>query len=388
MWDGLWAYHNRQKEVDFGYRATHEVARASKSIIEGYYGKAPVHAYFAGCSNGGRQALMEAMRYPQDFDGILCGAPSLDFTGLMCVHASWIIKANRGADGKPIIGLDKLELITKAVYSECDGQDGLTDGIIADPRKVKFDPKSLLCKGADTANCLTAEQVTVLEKFYGGAKDSSGKQLYPGGMAIGSESFWDIWIIGGAPSPYGGTMPALLTLFNDGFLRYLAFDTDPDSSYDPNSFNLDTDPAKLKTMSGILDALSPDLSKFKERGGKMIMNQGWADPAVTPFRTVDYYDSVTAKMGGLEKTQEFFRLFMVPGMSHGQIPPGRGPDDFDPLTALENWIEKGVTPETIIASQKDKEGKLLRTRPLHPYPKAAKYKGTGSPDDASNFVAE
>jgi feruloyl esterase len=387
MFDGTWAYNARQKEIDFGYRGTHEVCRVAKEITKAYYGESPAHSYFAGCSNGGRQGMVEAQRYPKDFDGIISGAPALNWMGLVGTHGSWIIQANRGPNGKPIIDHEQLAVISKAVYEKCDGADGVVDGIIVDPQKCSFEAESLLCEGAETENCLTPEQVVTLKKFYGGAKDSSGKQLYPGGLPVGSETFWGLWIIGGKPGPYGGILPALMTMLTNAHLKYTAFEADC-SNCSPYSFDFDVDPAKTEYMASILNATSPDLTKFKEAGGKLIMYQGWADPAVTPFMTVAYYQSVVDKMGGLEKSEDFIRLYMIPGMAHCQIPPGVGPDRFDLLAPLEDWVEKGVAPTRVIASQIAKDGKVVRTRPLCVFPKVSKYKGSGSTDDAANFICE
>ena len=380
VFDGVWAYYNRQGEIDWGYRSIHEVTRVAKTIITEYYGKPAAYVYFHGCSTGGRQAAMEAWKYPEDFDGIICGAPALDYTGLVATLFSWIVQANRDAEGKIILDHTKLKLLIDAVYTECDGKDGLVDGIIDDPRKCSFRPEKLLCQGSETENCLTPEQVVALKKLYGGPKNSSGKQLYPGGLPVGSEPFWFLWVTG------RGKGPGLIELFNVDFLKYMAFETDPDSTYDPYAFNFDSDPPRLDFMAKIYNATNPDLTKFKEKGGKMILYHGWADSIVTPWLTVDYYGSVVKKMGGLEQTQEFFRLFMVPGMDHCSILPGKGPDKLDVLTALESWVEKGMAPAHIIASQVTKEGKVIRTRPICAYPEGAKYKGSGSQDDASNFT--
>jgi len=384
MMDGKWAYHARQQEIDFGYRATHEVCRVAKAVIQAYYGQPPRFSYFAGCSNGGRQALMEAIRYPEDFNGIICGAPALDFTGLIGINGTYLMQANRGEGEKPVIDWEDLDLIGQAVYAACDAIDGLKDGIIVDPRRCNFDPQSLICKGAAGGACLTPEQVITLKKFYGGAKDSKGNQLYPGGLPIGSESFWGLWIIGGRPGPYGGIMPALMSMFSTDGIKYLVHETDC-ASCSPYQFDFDSDPASLSFMADILNATATDLSKFKKAGGRMIMYQGWADPAVTPLRTTVYYEDVVKAMGGLEQTIDFFRLYMVPGMAHCQIPRGVGPDYFDLLKPLEDWVEKGQAPNEIIASQQDKEGKITRTRPLCVYPEVAMYNGTGNPDQAASF---
>jgi len=379
VWDGTWAYYDRQKEIDWGYRSIHEVTRVAKEIVKAYYGKAPEYAYFHGCSTGGRQAVMEAWKYPEDFHGIISGAPALDYTGLVATACSWIVQANRDAQGKIILDHTKLKLLADAVYESCDEKDGLADGIIADPRNCSFDPESLLCRGSETPDCLTPEQVVTLKKLYGGPKNSAGKQLYPGGLPMGSEPFWFLWVTG------SGKGPGLIELFNVDFVKYMAFESDPDSSYNPYSFDFDTDPPRLEFMGKIYNATNPDLTKFKERGGKLIMYHGWADSIVPPFLTIDYYEAVADKMGGLPQTIDFFRLFLVPGMDHCAILPGKGPDKLDPLTALEEWVEKGIAPDQIMATQTTKEGKVVRTRPICAYPKAAKYKGTGSVDEGQNF---
>ena len=380
VYDGTWAYYNRQGEIDWGYRSIHEVQRVARAVIKAYYGKNPDYAYFAGCSTGGRQAVMEAWKYPDDFDGIIAGAPALDYTGLVATFFSWVVQANRDPEGKTILDHSKLKLLIDAVYQECDAIDGLKDGIIDDPRKCTFDPESLLCHGSETEPCLTPEQVVALKKLYSGPKNSAGMQLYPGGLPYGSEPFWSLWVTG------SGKNPGLIELFNINFLKYMAFETDPDSSYDHYKFNFDSDPPKLAFMGEIYNATNPDLSKFREKGGKLILYHGWADSIVTPLFTINYYESVIDKMGGLEQTQDFFRLFMVPGMDHCSILPGKGPDDFDVLTALENWVEKDVAPERIVASKLSADKEVIRTRPLCPYPRISKYKGTGSVDSADNFT--
>ena len=380
IFDAVWAYNNRQLEIDWAYRAVHEMARLPKELIKAYYGKAPDYSYFAGCSTGGRQAAMEAQRFPEDFDGIICGAPDLNDTGLLTL-LTWFYQANRDNGGKRILHQSKLKLISDAIYAECDGKDGLVDGTIDDPRKCNFKPESLLCQGAPTDNCLTPEEVVVLKKFYEGVKDSSGKQLFPGGLPYGSEPFWFLWVIG------KGDAPSLNDMFCEHGLKYKLFEKDPGSTYSPMDFNFDRDPPRIEFMGKIYNATNPDLSKFKKKGGKLLMYHGWADSIVNPFYTIEYYESVVKKMGGLEETQDFFRLFMVPGMDHCSILPGKGPDQFDFLTALENWVETDQAPDKIIGSQLDKDKKkVVRTRPMCPYPKAAKYKGPGSLDDAANFI--
>jgi feruloyl esterase len=378
--DAVWAYNNRQLEIDWGYRAVHEMARVPKELIQAYYGKKANYSYFAGCSTGGRQAGMEAQKFPEDFDGIISGAPDLNDTGLMLL-LTWFYQANRDSHGKKILHQSRVKLVRDAVYAECDGKDGLVDGTINDPRNCDFKPESLLCKGSDTENCLSPEEIIVLKKFYGGVRNSAGELLFPGGMPLGSEPFWNLWAIG------KGDAPGINDMFVEHVLRYKIFEADPGPTYSPMDFNFDRDPARMAFMGKIYNATNPNLSKFKKKGGKLLMYHGWADAIVIPHYSVEYYEKVVEEMGGLENTQDFFRLFMVPGMDHCSILPGTGPDQFDFLTELENWVEKGQPPERIIGSQLDKERKkVVRTRPMCPYPKMAKYKGSGSIDDAANFV--
>jgi feruloyl esterase len=381
--DGRWAYHNRLAEWDWGQRAVTETARVTKLVIKAYYGADPKKSYFAGCSTGGRMANMEAWKYPNDFDGILSGAPALDYTGLVGTACAWVTQANTGPDGKDILPVAKVKAIEKAVYQACDAKDGLKDGLIDDPRKCDFQPGSLKCKSADGPDCLTEAEVKVLEKWYGGAKNSRGDQLYPGGIPMGSEPYWSLWLTGDGKG--GGR---LIPAFGRDFLRYMAFPEDPGDTYTVLDFDFDKDPPRLSLMAQIYNATGTDLSKFKARGGKLLMYHGWADAIVTPQLTVDWYGGVEKDMGGRQGTQEFLRLFMIPGMDHCGLQPGPGITqmEFDPLTALEKWVEEGVAPDVLLATKKDKDGKTLWTRPLCTYPKVAKYKGTGDPTDGANFA--
>jgi feruloyl esterase len=279
-----------------------------------------------------------------------------------------------------IIQYPKLKLIADAVYAAGDEQDGLKDGTIDDPRKVNFDPESLLCKGSDTKGCLTKAEVEVLKKFYGELKNSKGEIIFTGNLPLGSEPFWGLWVA------RKGGKPGLNDLFVSEGLKYKFFEKDPGPTYDPMEFDFDRDPAKMEALGKIYNATNPDLTKFKKKGGKLLMYHGWADSIVLPFFTVEYYESVIKKMGGLQNTQDFFRLFMVPGMDHCSILPGKGPDQFDFLTSLENWVEKGVAPGYVMGTQVKKDGQVVRTRPICAFPKIAKYKGTGSIDDAANFT--
>lgn len=372
---------NRQKLLDYAFRAVHITAETSKRIIRDYYGSAPARSYFDGCSTGGRQGLISAQRFPDDFDGIVVGAPVLDFTGTMTNYVAMV----RALEAAPV-PLEKLKIIAERVYAKCDGADGLLDGLITDPRQCDFDPAKELpicANDVDGKDCFTSAQIRTLNVIYRGA-ESGGKRIFFG-QPVGAEieapsqggvaSIWANWII-------ARTGRTISYNFAETFFRYLAF-TKPDPNYDFKSFNLETDLPKLQAISVILDAKNTDLSRFKARGGKIVMYYGWADTALNPLMGVDYYEKLSARFGA--STTDFFRLFMVPGMAHCR--GGVGTDQCDFLTALVEWVEKGVAPKQIVASQ-SRDGKVVRTRPLCPYPQVAKRKGNSNPDDAQSFVCE
>jgi hypothetical protein len=354
VWDGRWALNNRDAEIDWGHRAAHVTAEASKALVQAFYGNGARYSYFAGCSTGGRMASMEASRYPDDFDGIVNGAPALDYTGLVATHLAWVVQANTDASGKAILQPLAMKLVAAAVYAACDSVDGSKDGLIDDPRACTWQPGSLACR-AEATGCLSPAEVQVLERWYGGVKDSRGRALYPGGIPLGSEPYWPAWL-GGSPS--------VGRRFADDFLRYMAFADDPGESYTALGFDFGRDPARLATMGAVYNADSPDLTAFRKRGGRMIMYHGWADPLVTPFKTLDYFAKASAKLG--KDANETVRLFMLPGYDHCGLQQGPGAGDsekdIDWLTALENWVEKGLAPETIRMTRHDSAGGVMWTR--------------------------
>jgi feruloyl esterase len=370
---------NRQKLLDYAFRAVHLTAETSKRIIRTYYGNAPDKSYFDGCSTGGRQGLISAQRFPDDFDGIVVGAPVLNFTGTMTNYV-WNERALATAPITP----EKLKKLAARIYAKCDGLDGLTDGLITDPRRCPFDPAKDLpvCAGDTTGvDCFTNAEISTLTAIYGGA-ESGGKRIFYGQPVSaeiemptpnGLQSGWANWII--APN-----RRTISLNFAETFFRYLAW-SKPDPNYELKSFNFESDPARLQTISNLLDAKNPDLSRFKARGGKIVMYFGWADTALNPLMGIDYFEQVNARFGS--SRSEFFRLFMVPGMAHCR--GGVGTDQFDCLTALVEWVEKGAAPDQLVASQSN-AGNVIRTRPLCPYPQVARYNGAGSHDDAKNFV--
>lgn len=367
---------DRQKLLDYAFRSLHMTAETAKMVLRAYYGAPPSKSYFEGCSTGGRQALILAQRFPNDFDGITAGAPVLNFTGTM-VRFVQVAKALREAP----ISAAKLPTLAARIYDKCDAVDGIKDGIIDDPRKCDFQPARDLprCEaGADRPDCFTAAQAGALEKIYAEVK-SQGKTIFPGwpvgseGLSTSGRSGWDPWTI-----HEGGQTSGMF--FGEGFFKYMAAEK-PDPNYDIYSFDLDKDTPKLQTIHQILDATDTDLSKFRDRGGRLFMYFGWADPALNPMMGVEYYESVMKRMG--PATTDFFRLFMVPGMLH--CSNGPGPDQFDTLGALSAWVENGTAPDAVRAT-KTSGGKVTRSRVLCAYPEVAKWKGTGSTDDAANFT--
>jgi feruloyl esterase len=374
---GTFIMTNPQKAIDYAYRAVHLTASTAKDMTKDYYGKPVSRAYWNSCSNGGRQGLIEAQRFPDDFDGIVANAPWVDQTGFT-IGAMWNQKAMTEAPVTPA----KLALVADKVMAKCDAIDGLKDGLIDDPRKCNFDPSRDVpaCKaGNDGADCLTAGQAAAIAKIYSGPS-SNGKPFFPGYMP-GSEavvppggSGWLNLIV----SPQPSAKPADFNLA-EGTMRYLALKP-PQPEYDFKTFDFDRDIHLLDDWGKLADAKNTDLSKFRSRGGKLLMTYGWADSILEPMMGVNYYEQVLAKNG--PETTKFFRLFMVPGMAH--CGGGIGPDRNDAMTAMIDWVEKGSAPSSIVASRVV-NNQVVRTRPLCPYPQVARYSGQGSIDDAANF---
>jgi feruloyl esterase len=367
--DGRWAWNNRLAENDWGWRGVAETARVSKVLLAAYYGRPQQKAYFAGCSTGGRMALMAAQRFPADFDGIIAGAPALDYTGLVATHGAWVTQANLRPDGTEILDRSKVALVAAAVVEACDARDGRTDGLIDDPSTCDWQPARLACGTEADATCLTAEEIGVLGKWYAGPTDSNGRRMYPGGIPKGSEPHWPLWLTGRP----GDQTPGLVPLFAQDFLRYMAFAEDPGETYRVQDFDFERDPPRLAPMGAIYNADNPDLTAFARRGGKLIIYHGWADPIVTPWRTLQYVEDVQRRMGGLSQTESFLRLFMLPGFDHCGMQTGPGANDagFDPLPALEAWVERGVAPDSIPSARVGVDGAAAWSRPVCPYPKPA-----------------
>jgi len=363
-----------EKLIDYGHRAIHVMTDASKLIIRNATGRFAERSYFVGCSAGGQQALSEAQRYPEDYDGIVAGDPANNrIRQTFGFLSSWM--ATHAADGKPLFTQPKLALLTKSAVDACDGLDGLKDGIIDDPRRCHFDPAKLLCKtGVDDATCLTAPQVDAAKKMYEGTKNPRTGEVIFTGWPRGSEGFGES--AGQSWRQYVVDPPEPMRV---GFFRYWLFH---DPNWDYRTIDWDRDLAYAEQKLPFMAAVEKDLTPFKKHGGKLLMYTGWADPVVPPQDTAAYYEGVVKAMGGLAPTRDFYRFFTAPGMGH--CAGGPGPNQFDAIGALEQWVEKGTAPDKLIATHST-NGKIDRTRPLCTYPLVARYKGTGNSDEAANF---
>lgn len=387
--DTAWG-SNRAKEIDYGHRGTHATAVAAKALTASYFNRAPVHAYFNGCSNGGRQALMEVQRYPGDFDGIIAGDPA---TGTPMQVGRALVFQHMLAAQENYLPIEKVELLSRATLAACDATDGLKDGLITDPRLCTFKPQTLACKGADGPDCLTGGQLETVIRMYSGVKLPNG-ETYTSGFPVGHEggaTGWQAWTIGKEPPTkqadgslaFGTAQPSGFNLSEQN-MRFLALDDD-DPSFQWRALRFPQDLPRLKTMSEILSPLDADLMPYKNGGGKIILYHGWADPAISALGTVAYYDKMTKEVGGAAQAEAFSRLYLVPGMHH--CTGGPGPNQFDMLTTLEDWVERGVAPARVVASHQT-NATVDRTRPLCPHPQVARYTGSGSIDDAANFTCE
>jgi feruloyl esterase len=362
--------NGHRKFLDFAYLSVHETAVLAKQVIQAYYGAAPRYSYWVGCSTGGRQGLQEAQRYPEDFDGLVVGAPGLFNTG-NSMRRIWI---GQTQVGEGVIRAEQLPVLTKAIYEKCDALDGLKDGLIDDPRACRFDSAKDIPRcaaGAAGTDCFTSAQIASLAKIYGGVHDSKGNQLFPGEL-VGSEPMWPDNFI----APDKTVLPRA-----ESQMKFAMLEPPPGPSWNFRMFNFDTDPPRLAAAAAALNARNPDLAPLKKRGGKIVQYAGWADQQVNPLPGIEYYETVSKRMGAAE-TRDFYRLFMVPGMFHCSGGPGCGNADW--LAAAMTWVEKGEAPGQIFGAHRE-AGNTTRTRPLCPYPQVARYKGTGSVDDAANF---
>jgi feruloyl esterase len=399
---GTFAVGHPEKVIDFGYRAVHDTAQQAKAIATAFYGTPPSRSYFVGCSDGGREALMEAQRFPEDFDGIIAGAPANDWSHLFTSFV-WNELALTKDDAHRI-PTAKLPVIQKAVVAACDASDGLTDGLVSNPLACRVDPAVLACKAVDSSDCLTAPQVETLKALYAGPKNPrTGEQIYPGLVTSGVEALpanWPLWIWGAAPgrSAQSG--------FGSSYYRDVVFER---ATWEIRSMDFDRDVRTSDSKAGpLLDATNPDLRSFRAKGGRLLQYHGWGDAAISARSSIDYYEAVRSFMSQApdprstsKSVEDFYRLFMVPGMAHcgGGVGPVRfgndanstTPSSSDPerdmFAALERWVERGVAPDRLIGSgPASLDPAMTMTRPLCPYPQQALYRGAGDTNDAANFV--
>jgi Tannase and feruloyl esterase len=379
-----WMRNNLQSQVDFAYRAAHLTALAGKAIVEWVYGKKPTWSYFMGCSGGGRQAMMEAQRFPGDFDGIVAGAPALATTGVY-MTSLWNWRAFITPNG-PLLRQSEIDLLHQAALQQCELDDVVKDGLIADPRACHFDPAQLLCKSGRNQACLSEKQLEAVQKLYRGPRTSAGYQIYPPSVLPGSERAWL------------KTFPTLGGFLADqyGLLRY------PGGALPVklSDFDFDRDHNRLGMARALWEAVNPDLRTFKAAGGKLLLYAGWNDVVEGPLRDIDYYETANRVMGGRAVTQDFFRLFVIPGMNH--CTGGEGAFAVDYLSYIEAWVEKERAPDVLIGAhvppfRNGYDGLSLEyplnpalpvsfTRPVYPFPVLAKYRGNGDPNDAASFA--
>jgi len=384
--DASWASGRPDLIEDFGHRALHLTTVNAKQVTTAFYSAPPIYSYYVGCSKGGQQGLMEAQRYPDDFDGIIAGDPANAWTRFYAGSHLWYSQAMLDDEGS-YIPPAKLPALGDAVNVACDAIDGIEDGILQNPLACNFQPSTLTCPaGTDNNSCLTPKQVSAVEKIWSGVTNSAGELIYPG-LVPGGESApggWSTWVTGSEP------YRSLHWRGGEGFFRWFVFD---DADWDFRSFDFDKDlEYALEKVGSAVDSDDPDLRRFRDNGAKLIVYHGWSDADISPVASINYFDSVVDVIAddtravnwqsALAQTQDFFRLFMVPGMGH--CAGGPGPDRFDALTALENWVERDIAPESIIAS-KIVGGEVVRTRPLCVYPEVANYNGSGNTDEAANF---
>jgi Tannase and feruloyl esterase len=380
--DGIWAANAPELQEDFGWRSNHVVTLIAKAITTQYYGKPIKHSYMAGNSKGGQAVLLEAQRFPEDFDGLMPSAPVYDYTGRNTSAAAWFAQAVNDGRGGSVLNAAAAQAVHKSVLEHCGAQAGVEEGLVTDPTSCKWQPEMIACaSGSSGHDCLDARQVAAVKRLMTPATNSKGEVVYAYPYIPGTETQWEGWNYFGRPNP--GYPPRFANMELPGqYVKYFVDEKIRENAGALN-FNFDRDPTTLARSRRIYDASSFDLRAFKARGGKILMWHGWADGAIVATSSIGYYEGVTQLMGGRRQTEDFFRLFLVPGVHHGGGGPGF--TEFDSLTALENWVEKGQAPEKLIAG-KLSNGIVERTRPVFAYPILARYSGKGDPKQAESFV--
>jgi feruloyl esterase len=401
--DARWATGHPEKLVDYGDRAVHLTALAAQALVEAYYGERARHTYFTGCSDGGRESLMEAQRYPGDFDGYLVGAPGIDIPNTL-ISSAGAVQALEALPAAEKIGAAQLTALAKAGMERCDALDGLSDGVIEDPRICRFKPSELICKDTKSSSCLTPGQAAAVQKIYDGPKNpATGDSLAPGRFTtVGTEDrTWPVILVA---TPFGPPLVSILP----GALGQLLYGSDA------AVLDLTAATRDAHSLGPVMNSDNPDLRAARAAGKKIIHYHGWPDPNISPEYSLLYFEAVQKALRS--DTRDFYRLFMAPGMAHcaggvgpvwisgfGVSPGNRDgaadnsarplPPEFDMVSALERWVEQGAAPERFVMTEYRAEGPgipadgtpVKRTRPICPYPQTAVYAGTGSTDDATNF---
>lgn len=385
--DDRWAWNAPEREEQVSHRAVHATTLLARALIAAFYGERAQYAYFRGCALGGSQGLAAAQRYPEDFDGIIAGAPFQQ--GLSVPHMIWADRVNTDAEGAPLLRGEQIGLLHHAVLAACDAADGIVDGIVGDPERCTFDPATLLCREGEQDDCLDGTQVEAARRIYSGPLTSSEHRLALFGAAPGSEFTWATQLIGreGAAPPY--------RVIGEQWLRYHAFEPDPPQDAPPGGFDFDRDPARLAASISRI-GFEPDLDAFQRRDGRLIIHHGWADELLQPAHTIEYWRRAVHASGGEEELATFARLFLLPGVQHCGGGPGAG--DVDYLTAIERWVEQDEAPDMLIAwrtrasvsvsvrqPQFPLAGEVLLKRPVFPYPDVARYRGDGDAQDPAQF---
>ena len=372
--DASWALNNLERQVNFGYLAVHRTAETAKAILRHYYGTTEKRSYFAGCSNGGRQAVMEAQRFPDDFDGIVAGAPALDFVGIAAQFVKDIqaVFPDPRNLSTPMFTPETLKSVEAQIVEKCDAVDRVKDGLLEDPRRCNIDIAGL--------TGLSDGQRAALKQIYAETPGKDGA-TYPA-QPVGGEgevAGWPEWITGGGPQviPQG---PSLRFGFGTQFFKFLVFN---DPSWDYSHYDVANARRDAKLTATFMNATNPDLDAFKAKGGKLIVWHGWSDPALTALGSIKYYEQVQGRDAGV---RDYFRMFLMPGVLH--CAGGPGPDTADWTATIADWVENGKAPDQVIARKAAAGGAVSRTRPLCPYPQHAEYTGSGSTDDAANFVCK
>jgi len=373
--NGDWALNDVEAQLNFGYLAVHRTVEVAKAIIRIYYDSEPDYSYFIGCSRGGGQALMEAQRYPEDFDGIVSAAPALNWPGFTAaaLHSTQHLYPDPANLNKPVLSREDLQQLHAEVLRQCDGQDGVADGILDDPRACHFD--------LSRARGFTPAQREAIRAVYDGPGNKRG-HIFPG-IPPGAEGYpagWYYWVTGPLPPSLieEQNFPSVAFALGTEFFRYFVFN---DPAWDYSTYDFSTFETDTHLLSTFLNSTNPDLSAFRERNGKLILWHGWGDAILTAYATIDYYEQVVQRDPG---HSDYVRMYLLPGVMH--CLGGPGPDSVDWLSTIVDWVEHGRAPERLIASKFDADGKVIMTRPLHPYPQRTVYTGSGSVNDAQNFI--